>query len=492
MAKIRVMSNQRRVGRVGDTTFYVRDGEQIARQSRNNSNYGESASRSFLQQSRRVKWANLVNLFKTMSSWQPKAYEFKKSGQTDYNTFMSLNINSSEICLTKDMAQNGCACWDSYQISRGSISPIQLTGDISSEQAVSSLVTTLSIAGTTTIGELSADIIANNLGWNDGDNLAIIGAAVFVDSRNYPYADTNYIEMTLNVGSSVTLQDADLWNWIGSAEGKIIVSPPGAGIYNYTHVALIHTRKVDGRLIVSTQSLVQCATSPADQYKGSNWQQECIDSYGESVEVPLDPSFLKATIEEVTINGSPVSSPMGRTIEVAGQATLVVQGKNLTNETLSLYHDGVLYTPLASDGQSLTYILGDNGSNRVMLNGSYAFTVAVSGITVPGILPINMSVAQQKGTAIEPISDNVGERVSSSSTNCINAPIRETDFYNHIQCSFGSLEMQESDFEGVNCTINNYGQTSSRTRVVVSVDDDSRPSYLTYQGFIVAVFNYSQ
>ena len=83
MAKIRVMSNQRRVGRVGDTTYYVRDGEQIARQSQNNSNYGATASRTPAQMSRRVKWANLVNLFKGMKSWQPKAYDFKKKGQTD-------------------------------------------------------------------------------------------------------------------------------------------------------------------------------------------------------------------------------------------------------------------------------------------------------------------------------------------------------------------------------------------------------------------------
>ena len=75
MAKSRVTTNPMYTGGAGGYSFYVRKGEQVIRQRKNNSNYGASASRTYAQMIRRIKWGNLVNVFKAMRSWQPKAYD---------------------------------------------------------------------------------------------------------------------------------------------------------------------------------------------------------------------------------------------------------------------------------------------------------------------------------------------------------------------------------------------------------------------------------
>lgn len=289
MAKIRVMSNQRRVGRVGDTTYYVRDGEQIARQSQNNSNYGATASRTPAQMSRRVKWANLVNLFKVMKSWQPKAYDFKKKGQTDYNLFMALNINSAKVCLTKDMAMNGCGCWEAYQISRGSLAPIGLVAGSTAGTAVTNIKCNLQLASSTTIGALSAEIIEKNPMFLNGDNIAIIGFWTVLDDRGYPYSGTNYQELTLDTTSQVTLSDAGLWNYISTSSSSTIQldkQTVTGGVT--THMVAIHTRK-DSVLQVSTQALCPVDDIYSAQFIGDEWEELCISTYGLDGEVPLDP-----------------------------------------------------------------------------------------------------------------------------------------------------------------------------------------------------------
>lgn len=289
MAKIRVMSNQRRVGRVGDTTYYVRDGEQIARQSQNNSNYGATASRTPAQMSRRVKWANLVNLFKGMKSWQPKAYDFKKKGQTDYNLFMALNINSAKVCLTKDMAMNGCGCWEAYQISRGSLAPIGLVAGSTVGTAVTNIKCNIQLASSTTIGALSAEIIEKNPMFLNGDNIAIIGFWTVLDDRGYPYSGTDYQELTLDTTSQVTLSDAGLWNYISTSSSSTIqLDKQTVTGGTTTHMVAIHTRK-DSALQVSTQALCPVNDIYSAQFMGDEWEELCISTYGLDGEVPLDP-----------------------------------------------------------------------------------------------------------------------------------------------------------------------------------------------------------
>ena len=290
MGKVRNSANTVRTGRIGENTWYVRDGIQIIRQRMNNSNYGEGASRTEKQQERRARWANLVNIYKAMKAWQPKAYESKKRGQTDYNVFMQLNVNDSPIYLTKDMATNGCAVAWTYQISRGSLPPIELAYNSTDGVVVSDIVITSAVSSTTTIGALSADIIANNPNFKDGDNIALAVLQQQEDGREYPFIKSPYQELTLDSASTALLSTLEIYKYIDqTAAAALTLKAPSATSFPAVCLALIHTR-LGASLQVSTQSFVQCAAAAWTDYIGETWAQECIESYGINGEVMLDPN----------------------------------------------------------------------------------------------------------------------------------------------------------------------------------------------------------
>ncbi|MGX8697838.1 MAG: hypothetical protein ACSW8D_15775, partial [Prevotella sp.] len=121
MAIVRNQANSLRKGRVGQDTFYVSRGRQIVRQGRNNSNYGDTATRSQAMQYRRSRWGNLVNCYKALQPVLQKAYETKKPNQSFYNRFMQLNMTGKTPALTKVMCEQGFCVGDFYTIAQGSL-----------------------------------------------------------------------------------------------------------------------------------------------------------------------------------------------------------------------------------------------------------------------------------------------------------------------------------------------------------------------------------
>lgn len=488
MAKIRVMSNQRRVGRVGDTTYYVRGGEQIARQSMNNSNYGASASRTPAQMSRRVKWANLVNLFKGMKSWQPKAYDFKKKGQTDYNLFMSLNVNSALVCLTRDMAMNGCGCWEAYQISRGSLAPIGLVAGSSVGTAVTNIVCALAFDANTTIGALSREIIAKNPAFENGDNIAIVGFWTMLDDRGYPYSGTDYRELTLDTASLVTLSDADLWNYIShSADDYLQLDQQTVSGGTTTHMVAIHTRKSTA-LQVSTQYLVPVNDIYSGKFMGQEWEQQCIDSYGIDDTVPLDPSEVGAKIVNVTANGVEIRNAQ----LLSGPQTIRVYGSGLQSGAMRFSHGGVAYTPLAVGDDYVEFILTENGTYFIYLGSSLYMTFAVQGISIPQGISGRVQMWQTSRDDLEQ-SGFVNQRESLAG--CLNYPFQASqslpNFAAYIYRNEGfNEELLTCNNGSINRSVSMAGDGIQG--VNVTPKNPTEPTTITYDGYIVAVFNYSE
>lgn len=286
MAKARVSTNPIYQGAAGGYSFYSRNGEQIIRQRRNNSNYGESASRSSAQQRRRVMWANLVNFYKICAPWMPKAFENKKRSQTDYNRFMQVNLGMARIALTKAQASRGVSLVDEFIVSQGSLPAI---GYLTGVQA--GIATTIACPNTwgedlPTIGDVSRGIIANNTEWAEGDNLAFIRFRTAVDDGGFPHTSMMYYELTLDSTSTKEVGDIAEVGGLGFIDGYIGISE---NIKNASDgVVFIHTRKVGGALKVSSQSIVQ-TSSTYDYYREDAQIRAAIDSYGLDVSVVLDP-----------------------------------------------------------------------------------------------------------------------------------------------------------------------------------------------------------
>lgn len=482
-------------GRIGNTTYYVANGQQIARQSKNNSNYGEGASRSDAQQLRRVKWANLVNAYKAMSSWMPKAYESKKQNQSDYNKFMQLNINTSTVALTKDMAANGCAVWESWQVSQGSLVPINLIPDSLAIGVASDIKLSAAISADTTIAALSSDIIANNPAFRDGDNIAQVLFYTALDSRGYPYSTCRYYEFTLNTSNTALLSTLPVAAVMGSSnlssQELLAAKQTASAVTTAEGFVWIHTRKVEGKLMVSSQSIYMQESSFVDQFSTQAAIDAAIASYGVEQDVPLDPSFSKASVRSAYVNGSLVTADLESFPSYTGNVTLEISVAGWDDDTCYLMFGDVRYTPLATEGNRRTYIIGDNGQAKIYINGVLWGGFDVAGIVVPD-LPQAKKMNQLPPNTWQ---FSAGINVENVRANCINYPHVASDSYPRFKLVVDNLTEQplESEFEVVNGELGgySYSEQASSLGIGAEVTDRTKPAYITYQGFIIAVFNYS-
>lgn len=482
-------------GRIGNTTYYVANGQQIARQSKNNSNYGAGASRSDAQQLRRVRWANLVNAYKAMSSWMPKAFESKRQNQSDYNKFMQLNINTSTVALTKDMAANGCAVWQSWQVSQGSLVPINLIADSLAIGVASDIKLSAAVNADTTIAALSADIIANNPAFRDGDNIAQVIFYTDLDSRSYPYSTCRYYEFTLNTENTALLSTLPVSAVMASSilQGQhLLAAKQGeSAVDSAEGFVWIHTRKVEGKLMVSSQSIFIQNDSFVDQFSTQAAIDAAIASYGVEVDVPLDPSFSRASVRSAYVNGSLVTADLESFPSYTGNVTLEISVNGWDDDTCYLMFGDVRYTPLATDGNRRTFIIGDNGSVKIFINNVLWGGFDVSSIVVPSNLPVKI-IARQYASGGNDLSSHINDLTVTA--NCVNYPQLVNQDYSYFGFQINWPEepaIDEEDLSWVNCTKNYFNWQAGAWRIKAVVTDPNKPAYITYQGFIIAVFNYS-
>lgn len=487
MAKSRVSTNPLYRGGAGGYSFYVRGGEQVIRQRRNNSNYGETASRSRAQMVRRVKWGNLVNEFRAMKSWQPKAYDSKLAGQTDYNIFMKLNINRAAVALTKEMSEAGCCVVDAYQVSRGSIPPIALSWDNGADLYITSIVLTEAITSSTTIGALATDIIANNPQFVDKDNLAIISYENWEEPRvEWPYARTTYAEITLDKSSTALVKDIpDVGTRLSKSSGNFLaISPYGT---NEVGCVAIHTRKDAQQLFVSSQEIVLNSDTLVQKYTGAEWTEQCILTYGLDQSVPLDPNFNTGVITRVTANGASVANAA----TLIGSQSVRVYGNSLYGQGYRFVHNGVDYTPLSSTDEYDEYTLTANGSYVIYVGNQVFLSFTVSGIVVPSYLTGRVSAYLTNAN-----HDVTPGTILNTYDGCLNYALKVTQSTPYISVDVFYDEgwtFDESVLECVGGEIISVNDFSSEVHFNVVIEPESTDSVVTLAAdqFFVFVGNYS-
>lgn len=312
MAIIRNAANTMMKGRVGQTTYYISKGQQVARQSRNDSNYGDTARRTKLQQDRRVLWANLVEFYKISARWMPKAFESKSPGQTDYNKFMAVNVPTARIALTKSESEAAGCVVDSFVVSQGSLPSIEIT-NTQSGYRTNIATGTLSITELTTIAQFSQAIIANNANIHEGMQLSCAVYTQSIDPLGTPRAICRLYEVTIDTHSTSILR-AYLPEFISTVvDGYLGTSssmPEGGFAY-------ILTELQSGGLKVSTQLLTTINESVISQYSSESQVEKAAQSYGIDTEVVLNPDTINAQSEEgeqgyilrVTWPGEDISDP---------------------------------------------------------------------------------------------------------------------------------------------------------------------------------------
>lgn len=274
--------------RLGGTVIY-----QAMGQTRQRELAAEvSNPRTESQMGQRVKWANLVNLYRANRNWMKYAYETKKSSQSEYNKFMSLNVASSRIYLPKDIANAGGCVVDAYLMTQGSLPSIEFVPAANNVFASNILVGLNAITQNTTIASFSQTVLVNNPAIREGDQLSFVRMTQMSNaSTGVPYVVVREYEVIID-----STNTASLWDYLpetyfttsGSTHQYLAVSAQAGKVGGF---CMILSRTISGKTYVSSQRVILVGMDAyIAAWSNSAALQSAIDSYGVS-----DDAFLSST-----------------------------------------------------------------------------------------------------------------------------------------------------------------------------------------------------
>ncbi len=261
-----------------------------------------SNPRTQAQMEKRTRWANLVNFYRANAGWMKFAYETKKTNQSEYNKFMSLNVPSARIYLPKTIASQGGCIVDAYQMTQGSLASIEVVKSGDAWQTNLYLASITNLNENSTIGEVTAQLLPANPALHDGDQLSFLRFTQMTNSSTgVPFVVVRKYEVILKANDTRRFFDfmpEDYVTFGGSAQAPCIeVSDSG----NAGGFILVLSRTIGGKTYVSSQSIIVANNSSLiDAYSSDTAIQEAIDSYGESTEPFLTSSTANIDSQAAT------------------------------------------------------------------------------------------------------------------------------------------------------------------------------------------------
>lgn len=302
--------------RLAGSVIYKAGGQTIARELA--SEVSNPRTRSQMEQ--RVRWANCVAFYRANASWMRYAYEGKKANQSEYNKFMSLNVSNNRIYLTKQAAASGACVVDEFVMTMGSLPSITYTfgqAVISTNIFVNS---DSALTPASTVAEWSAQILANNPGVQEGDQISIIRYTQMVnEATGFPYVIVRKYEVIMALNNPQPMSNywpADFFS-VGSADNKKFVAITNTG--NSGGLLMVLSRTISGRTLVSTQSILPVNNSATiNSWSSASALNRAINSYGDSEEAFLS-SVNANYVEAEPISIVPLSFSVENNTWVPGE-----------------------------------------------------------------------------------------------------------------------------------------------------------------------------
>ena len=268
-------------GSMGNLTFKQVNGQTIVSEK-----VTELANpRTDAQMRTRTRFTNIVAMYKGIRPLLNYGFEAKPKTLSDYNMFVKVNMQRTPIYLTKQAVAGGACVATAYQISQGSLPAIVLTGTGQNVKTDIRLGGE-SITSSTTVAQFSAAVVQNNADYRYGDQISFFLVKQMVNAETgIPYCQFSAAKVILDAANESTLADVTgSSHGFASADGVLAhVGNDGDCAY-----AWVHTRKSDGKTLVSSQSLVSANTKEAE-YKGDAAYNLSKSSYGSSIESFLVP-----------------------------------------------------------------------------------------------------------------------------------------------------------------------------------------------------------
>lgn len=349
--------------KIGSIVTYVSKGQQIARSKAANISNPRTAS----QMTQRIRLSNVVAMYRANKDWMDRyAFENKPTRWSVFNAFVSANLSASLVALTKQEAAAGACVVAPYKMTDGSLPQIQIN-----QLADAGVYTTdlfigdLEIGSETTIGELSAALIANNNGVVQGMQLSLIENAQEV-VNNIPRVVVRAYEFIINSSDTTLLSEkwssAGLTTYTGGTSNAIAYSTQ-QGETAFTFV-LSHT--YGGKTHVGASYMVLNDPAVYDSYTSSTAVDLAIQSYGSGNNTP----FLDSTEAGASASGDVTTTPSILGVRVGTTGNFVSPGAYLggfggeSNVTLQVN----LSQAVATEGAYVTVTSsgGDAGSSTAV------------------------------------------------------------------------------------------------------------------------------
>lgn len=408
-------------GKVGNLVAQRNKGKTIIREHVIPTN-----PRTKAQQLQRSRFGYLAKFYaEGVKQFFKFSFENKKAHESDYNAFMREN-KKNMFYATKQMLDNFDSCaFGPYRLTSGSIAGYGSAVKWSEENGQLEI----NVPGMTedmTWGAVSELLIAQHPGWVNGDILTFVTiadanpSATICDTVAEAIANNSYFKN--NAGTiwrfvQVVLNTADVADpteyGIGvDADMLVIVASPTEG---YSSIlgggSLVVSRNGFNGTMVS-DSYLEIGASLKSRLnriaKDPAWVQHCADSMMATDESILQGSLLESkeativspSIASVNANGQLLAS--GHTYNE--ELDIVIAGSALSKNTVKLYCNNVLFTPVSASAYEMRYHVATNGSYRLEVEGATYATFVLSGV-VPQVTVSSLTVG---GNTV-----NVGQQVSN-------------------------------------------------------------------------------
>ena len=245
------------------------------------------------QMGQRVKWANLVNLYRANRSWMKYAYETKKSNQSEYNKFMSLNVANSRIYLTKQVANAGGCVVDTYIVTQGSLPSIEFVPTTNGYFRSNIEITSSTSLSTMSVKAFSDMVVELNPAIRYGDQLSFIRMTQMTNaSTGVPYVVVREYEVIIDTNNLLPLSDYLPLDYITTWGGEEAFLAVGTASGRSGGFAMILSRTISGKTYVSSQRVIPVAMDAyIEAFSSQAALQAAIDSYGVQEDAFLSSTF---------------------------------------------------------------------------------------------------------------------------------------------------------------------------------------------------------
>ena len=270
-------------GSAGNLTFRRSGGQTVVSEKVTE----VKVTRTDPQERHRTKWANIVQMYKGIRPLLNYGFESRPKNLSDYNMFMKVNMQKTPVYLTKQQVAGGACVAAPYQITQGSLPAIVISGTGNSAKT-DIYLGALTISATTTVAQFAQAVVENNADYKYGDQISFFRIAQKTNAETgIPYCQFSASKVVLDAADTTT----KLWDIVNRVGFSVQDSSLAHSESNFVGAfGWVHSRKSDGKTLVSSQSLVAANDSVLAEHQGDMAYSLAKSSYGQSIETFLTPS----------------------------------------------------------------------------------------------------------------------------------------------------------------------------------------------------------